>query len=624
LISWPISLLICFALGVLVVWEEASAVKNIESERLEVLLPIIKNSIFGEIYIGEERSITAVKKALSEKYRLHEINIQRENYCSHLMETHKNLFDLSWLFTCNSDKLSESDPRYVSIVSKVPLDQIIGSVLRILLFISPLIFISLMLPVYVRNVLSKSVATPLRELAADPAGWKESSQFIAADEIAILSEQIKLHLYEKDRDRQKVENLRVSAAIGQTTQALAHDVRKPFSMFNMIIEMVDATDDPQEAKELLKEALPEVKKAITSVNGMIQDIMEVGSESKPTCEPTNPETLIESALNEIFRVYPNSDVRISFDLKHTHKVRVDTLKINRVFSNIVGNALQAMSYQGDIWFKTRETENSEWIEFSLGNAGSYIPAQTLPHLFEAFFTSQKKGGTGLGLAIAQKIVRAHGGNIWCESTKDSVFPKGKVEFIFTLPIDESLVDLRTFFLPQSSKAITESLEKFRAQGTKQGPQTDHLEIQLERTLIQKLNEHKDPVALLIIDDEAVYRNALTNLITRNEDLAKKISIYTAQDANEALSLAVSMRPCLVILDVDLGQGSASGIEVVKVMRENAFSGRVCIHSNRFLVEDYKIAIAAGANTVLPKPMSRTHFLKVILEALEQSISYQNS
>jgi DNA-binding response OmpR family regulator len=70
-------------------------------------------------------------------------------------------------------------------------------------------------------------------------------------------------------------------------------------------------------------------------------------------------------------------------------------------------------------------------------------------------------------------------------------------------------------------------------------------------------------------------------------------------------------------DVDLGVNSQNGHEVLKALRAQKFTGMVCIHSNRASPDDYKAAVDAGADAVLPKPMSRTHFLKLMLQAAQR-------
>lgn len=433
-------------------------------------------------------------------------------------------------------------------------------------------------------------------------------------EIALIRESVELLRQHMTQYFHQITDFARTAAIARTTQSLAHDVRKPFSMFKMIIDAVEGEDDPVESKQLLKESLPEVQQAMASVNGMIADVLEIGSESEPIAEATNPETLIEITLNEIFRVYPDSKINVSYVLNHQHKVNVDALKIGRVFSNIVGNAVQAMNQKGELWFKTEEFEENgrSLIKFCLGNGGSFIPPESLSKLFDAFFTSGKKGGTGLGLAIAQKIVTAHGGKIWCESDAQ----RG-VEFFFTLPCAKEWIDERTTPLPTSSNEITATFERLRKSANSNGRvEADPLEVTLEKEIIKLAKAAGSPLKVLVVDDESVYRNSLAALINRSNDLKAHISLSIAKNSTEALEGAKSA-PALVIQDVDLGANSLNGYEVLKTLREQGYRGVVCIHSNRTSPDDFKVAVEAGADTVLPKPMSRTHFLKLMLQASQR-------
>ena len=101
-----------------------------------------------------------------------------------------------------------------------------------------------------------------------------------------------------------------------------------------------------------------------------------------------------------------------------------------------------MKGQGKLRF--RATEKGGFTEFCIGNSDTLVPKAERDQLFEAFFTKGKKGGTGLGLAIGKKIVEAHGGAIWCESSKE----RG-TEFFFTLPTSTEKNDFTGELLPTS-------------------------------------------------------------------------------------------------------------------------------------------------------------------------------
>ena len=400
--------------------------------------------------------------------------------------------------------------------------------------------------------------------------------------------------------------------IASTTQALAHDVRKPFSMFKMIIDTVQNSKSVEEARDLMENALPEVNQAMASVDGLIQDVMQIGSDSKPMLEVVTAGSLIESAISELFRVYPVANVSLSYVFGHKQMLDVDTVRVSRVFANILGNAVQAMSEKGNIWIKTSESNSR--IEFVLGNSGSSIPEEISSKLFDAFFTSGKKGGTGLGLAIAKKTVEAHGGAIFCRSEKTPEHPTGMVEFVFTLPASER-VDPRTqIALPTHSSEIQATFEKFRA-SLLGGDKMDKYEAELEDRVVQSLRILLEKPSILIADDEAVYRNNLIAMVHQSSEIAALVEVKTAVSDLEISKAVEAKGPLLIIQDVDLGPASKNGQEVIKELRDAGFAGHICVHSNRFLDEDVNKAIAAGANFTIPKPLSRPHFLKLLLAAL---------
>jgi two-component system sensor histidine kinase HydH len=94
--------------------------------------------------------------------------------------------------------------------------------------------------------------------------------------------------------------------------------------------------------------------------------------------------------------------------------------MERVFYNLVLNAVQATSPGGTVTVKTRSSGGA--AEVAVIDRGAGIEGKNLNNIFNPFFTT-KPAGVGLGLAIVSKIVDEHGGKITVESEagKGSIF-----------------------------------------------------------------------------------------------------------------------------------------------------------------------------------------------------------
>jgi signal transduction histidine kinase len=104
-------------------------------------------------------------------------------------------------------------------------------------------------------------------------------------------------------------------------------------------------------------------------------------------------------------------------------------ELNQVWTNIVDNAIDAMSGEGKLQVRTYREDNCVVIEITDNGPG--IPPDVQSHIFEPFFTTKGVGeGTGLGLDTAQRIVKKHRGNIQVSSVS------GQTRFQVWLPLAE--------------------------------------------------------------------------------------------------------------------------------------------------------------------------------------------
>lgn len=102
-------------------------------------------------------------------------------------------------------------------------------------------------------------------------------------------------------------------------------------------------------------------------------------------------------------------------------VRGNRLMIQRAISNLLSNAIRYCPVQGSVSMRVEHQESA--VRLSVGNPGSGIPTEHLPHLFERFYRVDKsrarnEGGTGLGLAIVRSIMSLHQGTAGVVASKD--------------------------------------------------------------------------------------------------------------------------------------------------------------------------------------------------------------
>jgi len=129
--------------------------------------------------------------------------------------------------------------------------------------------------------------------------------------------------------------------------------------------------------------------------------------------------LLEKNLNCELKIAPDT------------MIRCDTIKMQRVFDNLLRNAINYSFENTTIQITAEQTEDHLSIKFT--NCGNTISKEKLDRIFEQFYRldtsrSTKSGGAGLGLAIAKEIVELHNGKITARSENEII------EFEVTIPV----------------------------------------------------------------------------------------------------------------------------------------------------------------------------------------------
>jgi PAS domain S-box-containing protein len=105
----------------------------------------------------------------------------------------------------------------------------------------------------------------------------------------------------------------------------------------------------------------------------------------------------------------------------------------QVISNLIMNSIYAMPQGGILSISLVDAEDiADGIVLTIQDNGAGIEAQTLPKVFNAFFTTRNTVGTGIGLFVAKQFVEGHGGQISIES--DTSVPDHGTTVRIVLPL----------------------------------------------------------------------------------------------------------------------------------------------------------------------------------------------
>lgn len=206
---------------------------------------------------------------------------------------------------------------------------------------------------------------------------------------------------------------------------MSHEIRTPM---NGIIGMTEIALKDGQTEERRIDCLRKIEHSSEYLLGLINDILDMSKiesgkmrliEEKcnlmEMIQGLHP--LLEAKLNE-----NNIQYIADIQLKN-HWFLADSLRLNQVLINLLGNALKYSKPDGHVWLTVRETEEEKGFSnlyFQIRDDGIGISLENQQLIFRQFEQADnsdnaRKQGTGLGLAISRRIVRMMDSDIKLES-----------------------------------------------------------------------------------------------------------------------------------------------------------------------------------------------------------------
>ena len=202
--------------------------------------------------------------------------------------------------------------------------------------------------------------------------------------------------------------------LGGTISSIMHDMNNPMSSILAACELMKGRmEDPA----LLDRMVGIIRDSVGRMQTMAREMVEFSSGNTRLDVQSTPVSKLLDALDPELQRCRQMNVDVRTEILYDGDIAVDYHRMQRVFSNLVRNARQAMKKTDGGRLVLRVERTDAGVAFEVADTGCGIPKEILPRVFEPFVTHGKAHGTGLGLAIAKSIIDAHGGTIQVRSTE---------------------------------------------------------------------------------------------------------------------------------------------------------------------------------------------------------------
>jgi PAS domain S-box-containing protein len=194
--------------------------------------------------------------------------------------------------------------------------------------------------------------------------------------------------------------------------SLSHDLRSPLNIVALNAQLLQMSIKDHEARESVDTILENAVAAGDLVTKLL-DFARLGTHEANQITRVAVAALLNQIARRFQPLAEQKGLYFRLDANVDAEIQTDRVKLERVISNLVDNALK-YTPSGGIELSVKRTPDG--LSLLVSDTGMGIPAQSVPHLFDEFYQvnnheRDSRKGFGLGLAICGHLVRQLGGNV---------------------------------------------------------------------------------------------------------------------------------------------------------------------------------------------------------------------
>lgn len=201
------------------------------------------------------------------------------------------------------------------------------------------------------------------------------------------------------------------ATLGEMSAGVAHEINNPLAILSGTIALMKKLKEEPEKIELKLEIMT---RAVERVSKIVQGLRKFSrsAEDLPRLNVGINDILSEtSVLTETQS--KRHGVTVRFDVRTQSMINCNSIEIEQVLINIIGNAIEAAKDSEEKFVTVQAFNDGQDLVIRVIDSGPGVSQSVEGKLFEPFFTTKPVGqGTGLGLSISKGILDSHGARIF--------------------------------------------------------------------------------------------------------------------------------------------------------------------------------------------------------------------